>query len=84
MPLPSDDKLIELSEKILAMFAKSSASTPAFAPAHGKGALLNGTFTPTAAAGELSIARHFRQPSTPVVVRFSDSTGARAERSRRG
>jgi catalase len=75
MPLPADEKLIELSGKILATFAKIFGEHPGIRPAHGKGALLNGTFTPTAAAGELSIAQHFQQPSTPVVVRFSDSTG---------
>jgi catalase len=75
MPLPADEKLIELSEKILATFAKIFGEHPGIRPAHGKGTLLSGNFTPTAAAGELSIAQHFQRPSTPVVVRFSDSTG---------
>jgi catalase len=36
---------------------------------------LQGTFTPTAEAASLSSAPHFNQPSTPVLVRFSNSTG---------
>lgn len=34
-----------------------------------------GTFTPTSTAKELSSAPHFSNPSTPVTVRFSSSTG---------
>lgn len=37
--------------------------------------MLNGTFTPSAAAQTLSVAPHFRNPSTPITVRFSNSTG---------
>lgn len=37
--------------------------------------MLNGTFTPTAKAKDLSTAPHFNQPSTPVTLRFSNSTG---------
>lgn len=37
--------------------------------------MLNGTFTPSTKAKELSIAPHFHIPSTPVTVRFSNSTG---------
>lgn len=37
--------------------------------------MLNGTFTPTTKAKELSAAPHFNSPSTPVTVRFSNSTG---------
>jgi len=37
--------------------------------------LLTGTFTPSAKAAELSSAEHFNSPSTPVLVRFSNSTG---------
>src|SRR5271156_3990201 len=75
MPLPTDQNLLNLSDKILATFAKIFGEHPGIRPAHGKGTLLNGTFTPSAAAADLSIAQHFQQASTPVVVRFSDSTG---------
>jgi catalase len=75
MPLPTDQNLLNLSDKILATFAQIFGEHPGIRPAHGKGILLNGTFTPSAAAADLSIAQHFQQASTPVLVRFSDSTG---------
>lgn len=37
--------------------------------------MLSGTFTPTAEAAKLSTGPHFNAPSTPVWVRFSNSTG---------
>lgn len=75
MPLPTDQNLLNLSDKILATFAQIFGEQPGIRPAHGKGTLLNGTFTPAAAAADLSSAQHFQQASTPVLVRFSDSTG---------
>jgi catalase len=75
VPLPTDPKLIELSDKLLAGFTQIFGEQPGIRPAHGKGILLSGTFTPTAAAADLSIAQHFQQSATPVLVRFSDSTG---------
>lgn len=44
-------------------------------PAHARGILLDGTFTPTTEAASLSSAPHFNNPSTPVIGRFSNSTG---------
>jgi catalase len=75
MPLPTDEKLLALSEDILKQFTAIFGEHPGFRPAHAKGTMLTGTFTPTAAAKELSSAQHFGQASTPVIVRFSDSTG---------
>lgn len=46
-----------------------------FHVAHAKGLLLKGTFVPTEAARSLSKAPHFNDPSTPVLARFSSSTG---------
>ncbi|RMZ03596.1 hypothetical protein D0862_05581 [Hortaea werneckii] len=43
--------------------------------AHAKGQLVTGTFTPTPDAASLSTAPHFHHPSTPLIVRFSSSTG---------
>ena len=37
--------------------------------------MLDGTFTPNPKAKELSTAPHFNNPSTPVTLRFSNSTG---------
>ena len=75
MPLPTDQNLLNLSDKILATFTQIFGEHPGIRPAHGKGTLLSGAFTPTAAAADLSIAAHFQQASTLVLVRFSDSTG---------
>lgn len=75
MPLPTDEKLIALSEELIAAFNEIFGLHPGFRPAHAKGVLLTGTFTPAAAAAKLSKAPHFVRESTPVSVRFSDSTG---------
>ncbi len=48
---------------------------PGFRPAHAKGTTLEGTFTPAPGAASLSRAQHLTRPSTPVTVRFSNSTG---------
>lgn len=37
--------------------------------------MLNGTFTPSPKAKELSTSPHFNNPTTPVTLRFSNSTG---------
>jgi catalase len=42
---------------------------------HTKGLILQGTYTPSAEASELCRAQLFREPSVPVIVRFSDFTG---------
>ena len=75
MPLPSDEKLIALSEDILKAFEAVFGQHPGFRPAHAKGAMLTGSFTPSAEAAALSRAPHFAAASTPVTVRFSNSTG---------
>jgi catalase len=48
---------------------------PGFRPVHAKGLMLSGNFTPAASAKDLTRAAHITRPSTPIVVRFSDSTG---------
>ena len=75
MPLTTDEKVLALSEDLLAAFTKLFGEHPGFRPVHAKGTLLSGTFAPTAAAKSLSSAQHFDQPSTPVLVRFSNFTG---------
>jgi catalase len=74
MPLPNDEKLIALSNDIIAQFQGIFGAYPGFRPAHAKGTMLTGTFTPTAEASSLSRAPHFAK-KTPVTVRFSNSTG---------
>src|SRR6267142_331550 len=46
-----------------------------FRPAHAKGLMCAGTFTPSREAAELTRAPHAARPSTAVTVRYSDSTG---------
>jgi catalase len=75
MPLPSDQKLIQLGNDLLAQFDTIFGLHPGFRPAHAKGILLSGTFTPSAQAATLTRAPHITRASTPVTARFSDSTG---------
>lgn len=75
MPLPSDEKLLELSNDLLKQFEIIFGEHPGFRPAHAKGLLLSGTFTPSAEAASLTRAPHITRASTPVTARFSNSTG---------
>jgi catalase len=75
MPLPSDPKLLALSENLLKQFDAIFGLNPGFRPAHAKGILLSGTFTPAASAKDLTHAPHITHPFTQVFARFSNSTG---------
>lgn len=75
MPLPSDEKLLALSEELLKQFDTIFGLYPGFRPAHAKGLMLAGTFTPSPDATSLTCAPHVTRASTPVTVRFSNSTG---------
>jgi len=75
MPLPSDEKLIALADHLIEQFDTIFGLHPGFRPAHAKGAMFTGTFIPAADAAKLSRAPHFANASTPVMVRFSNSTG---------
>jgi catalase len=75
MPLPSDEKIIALSQDLLKQFDTIFGLHPGFRPAHAKGLMLTGTFTPAPDAAALSRADHIVRESTPVTVRFSNSTG---------
>ena len=58
------------------MFDKENGGVhPGFRPAHAKGILLTGTFTPSSDAATLTRAPHLNRSSTPVTVRFSDFAG---------
>ncbi len=46
-----------------------------FRPAHAKGLMCTGTFTPSPGATRLTRAPHASRPSTPVTVRYSDGPG---------
>jgi len=75
MPLPTDEKLLTLAQNILQQFDALFGLHPGFRPAHAKGTMLAGTFTPSSQAASLTRAPHVQRASTPVTVRFSDSTG---------
>jgi catalase len=75
MPLPTDEKLLALSQDLLKQFDAIFGLNPGFRPAHAKGKLLTGTFRPSAEAESLTSAPHVVRESTPVTVRFSDSPG---------
>jgi len=75
MPLPTEEKLLALSETLIQQFDEIFGLHPGFRPAHAKGILLAGTFHPAASAVSLTKAPHISAASTPVTVRFSNSTG---------
>ncbi|CAG9952648.1 unnamed protein product [Clonostachys rosea f. rosea IK726] len=75
MPLSDNKKIVENSEELIVTLRKIFGKNPGVRPAHAKGLLLEGTFTPTAEASSLSSAPHFKRASTPVVARFSNASG---------
>jgi catalase len=75
MPLPSDEKLLALSQDLIREFDTIFGLHPGFRPAHARGTMLAGTFTPTPEAASLTRAPHITRESTPVTARFSSSTG---------
>jgi len=75
MPLPSDEVLIAKVNEVIGLLKGAFGDHPGYRPAHAKGVLLSGTFKPSAEAASLTSAPHFNAPSTPVLARFSDSTG---------
>ena len=75
MPLPSDERVVALANDLLQTFDSIFGLHPGFRPAHAKGLMLEGVFTPAPGAASLTRAPHATRPSTPVTVRFSNSTG---------
>jgi catalase len=76
MPLTTDEKLLTLSRDALELFEKLDGGIhPGFRPAHAKGILLAGVFTPSSEASSLTSAPHIKRHDTPVTVRFSDFAG---------
>src|SRR5215510_694725 len=64
-----------LAQELLDAFDAASGLHPGFRPAHAKGLMCSGTFTPSPEAAKLTRAPHASRPSTQVTVRFSNSTG---------
>src|ERR1700722_7052540 len=66
---------LTLAEQLLDALDALSGLPPGFRPAHAKGLMCSGAFTPSSEAAKLTRAPHAGKPSTPVTVRYSDSTG---------
>ena len=64
-----------LVEGVIKAFDDLNGPQPGFRPAHAKGILISGTFTPSPTASSLTRAPHMQRSSTPVTVRFSDFAG---------
>src|SRR5947207_7102474 len=75
MPLPIDERVVALANDLLQAFDQIFGLHPGFRPAHAKGLMLTGTFTPSPGAKSLTKAPHVTRAATPVTARFSNSTG---------
>ena len=75
MPLPNDERVVALANDLLQAFDQIFGLHPGFRPAHAKGLMLTGTFTPSPGAKSLTKAPHVTRAATPVTARFSNSTG---------
>jgi catalase len=76
MPLTTDEKLLALSRETIEVFDRVDGGVhPGFRPAHAKGIVLTGVFTPSPEAASLTRAPHLHRNSTPVTVRFSNFAG---------
>ena len=64
-----------LAQQLLEAFDALFGLHPGFRPAHAKGLTCVGTFAPAPGAAKLTRAPHANRPSTPVTVRYSNSTG---------
>lgn len=68
---PSEELINDLLESLDNLFGLH----PGFRPAHAKGVMCHGTFTPGPDAAELTKAPHIQRSSIPVLVRFSNFAG---------
>ncbi|MGD0546408.1 MAG: catalase family peroxidase [Terracidiphilus sp.] len=75
MPLPNDERIVALANDLLQQLDQIFGLHPGFRPAHAKGLMLTGVFIPSSEAQALTMAPHMSRASTPVTVRFSNSTG---------
>jgi catalase len=64
-----------LVQQLLDALDELSRLHPGFRPAHAKGLMCSGLFTPSPEAANLTRAPHVSRPSTAVTVRYSNSTG---------
>jgi len=75
MPLPSDERVNQLANDLIAQFDTMFGLHPGFRPVHAKGVLVEGRFSPSSEAATLTRAPHIARESTPVTARFSNFTG---------
>jgi len=75
MPLPNDERVVALANELLQVFDQIFGVHPGYRAAHAKGMMLTGSFTPASGAERITRAPHITRESTPVTVRFSNSTG---------
>jgi catalase len=76
---PKPDPFAEVAKETLSLFDQANGGLhPGFRPAHAKGILIRGRFTPASGARSLTSAPHLQRESTPVSVRFSDFAGVPA------
>ena len=70
-----ENPLNKLSRDVMQAFDDLNGVHPGFRPAHAKGILLSGVFTPSPDGSGLTRAPHVHRTSTPISVRFSDFAG---------
>lgn len=75
MPLSNNDNTNETAKAVFTTLRGAFGTPDSVRPAHARGILLSGTFTPSSEAANLSKAHHLSASSTPILVRFSNSTG---------
>src|SRR5258706_14279215 len=66
---------LALAEQLLDVLDTLFGLHPGFRPAHAKGLMCSGTFTPSPEAAKLTRAPHAVRPTTPVTMRFSLAAG---------
>ena len=66
---------LALAQQLLDVLDALSGLHPGFRPAHAKGVMCSGMFTPSPEAAKLTRAPHASRPSTAVTVRYSNATG---------
>ncbi|KAK6443217.1 hypothetical protein LTR95_000041 [Oleoguttula sp. CCFEE 5521] len=75
MPLSTDDSVNKTADHLVKAMRGAFNTPETHRPAHAKGHLLRGTFTPSSEASKMSSAPHFKNESTKILARFSSSTG---------
>ncbi|KAK3071747.1 hypothetical protein LTR53_008075 [Teratosphaeriaceae sp. CCFEE 6253] len=76
MPLSENKQTNETAATLVQTLKGAFGTPPGYRVAHARGTLVTGTFTPNPAAASLSTAPHFHpDTTTPILVRFSNSTG---------